>query len=174
MIARCLALGAVCLGVGCASPPPAADGATWTSGRLSVRVEATTERPLQLLGTAFELQGSSDHGELRLLSPLGTLLVAARWAPGSAVIRTPEGERSFDSLEDLSRQALGESLPLAALPDWVAGRPWPAAAHSVRPDGFEQLGWTVLTARQAEGWITAERRATPAIQLRVRLDRTQP
>lgn len=174
MIARAVALGTVWLVAGCASTPPASDSEAWTSGRLSVRVEATAERPLQMLSAAFELQGSDDHGELRLLSPLGTLLVAARWAPGSAVIRTPEGERSFDSLDELSRQALGESLPLAALPDWVAGRPWPAVAHSRHADGFEQLGWTVLTARQAEGWISAERRAAPAIQLRVRRDRAQP
>ena len=174
MIARAVALGTVWLVAGCASTPPASDSEAWTSGRLSVRVEATASQPLQMKSAAFELQGSNDRGELRLLSPLGTLLVAARWAPGSAVIRTPEGERGFASLDELSRQALGESLPLAALPDWVAGRPWPAVAHTLQSDGFEQLGWTVLTARQAEGWISAERRAAPAIQLRVRLDRAQP
>ena len=174
MIARALALGALSLLAACASTPPPPDAAAWTSGRLSVRVDATAQQPLQVLSNAFEMQGSGDQGELRLLSPLGTLLVAARWAPGSAVIRTPDGERSFDSLDGLAHQLLGESLPLAALPDWVAGRPWPAAPHSKLEGGFAQLGWTVQTARQTEGWITAERSAPPVIQLRVRLDRAQP
>ncbi|MBE0546249.1 MAG: outer membrane lipoprotein LolB, partial [Rubrivivax sp.] len=55
-------------------------------------------------------------------------------------------------------------------PDWVAGRPWPAAPHHVHDSGFEQLGWQVLLARQAEGWIEARRDTPPEVVVRVRLD----
>ena len=155
----------------CATPPPGpADGGPVTRGRLSLRVEAFAERPAQGLAAAFELQGHAERGELRLLSPLGGLLAAARWAPGQAVLDTPAGRQSFDSLDDLSLQALGEVLPLAALPDWLTGRPWPGAVHQVRPDGFEQLGWRVDLARQTEGWVLARRDAPPAVVLRIRLD----
>ncbi len=156
---------------GCATPAPAPGEAPWTAGRLSLRVDATPERAKQSLGVAFEVRGTGEQGELRLTSPIGTQLAAARWARGVAVLRTPEGERSFSSLDELSREALGEALPLAALPDWLNGRPWTAATHTVRSDGFDQLGWRVQTNRLAEGWISARRDSPPAIELRARLDR---
>ena len=158
----------------CVTAPPPAGGAPWTTGRLSLRADATPQQPAQSLSAAFELRGSGEAGELRLNSPLGTQLVAATWAPGHALLRTPEGERRFSSLEELSRQALGESLPLGALPDWLVARPWPAAAHTRNADGFEQLGWLVVTTRFAEGWVTAQRGTPPAVQLRVKLDRADP
>jgi outer membrane lipoprotein LolB len=153
---------------GCASrPKPAGD---WISGRLALRVEASAARQAQNVSAGFELRGDDREGELKLLSPLGTQLAAARWAPGLAALATPEGETRFDSLDALSLQALGEPLPLAALPDWLAGRPWRGAAHRPRDDGFEQLGWIVATSALAEGQLIARRAAAPAVTLRVRLD----
>ena len=166
-----VALAAAVLLSGCASTLPPAGGAPWTTGRLSLRADATPQQPAQSLSAGFELRGSGDSGELRLNSPLGTQLVAATWLPGQATLRTPQGERRFSSLEELSRQALGEPLPLAALTDWLAGRPWPGAAHTLKSDGFEQLGWFVVTQRFSEGWVSAQRVMPPAVQLRVKLDR---
>ncbi|MCY7314650.1 MAG: outer membrane lipoprotein LolB [Rubrivivax sp.] len=159
---------------GCATAPqPSSDQAAWTSGRLSLRVEATSERIVQSLSVVFELRGGADSGELRLTSPLGTQVAAAQWSPGQASLRTSEGERQFADLDALSRQALGETLPLAALPDWLAGRPWRGAAHRAQATGFEQLGWVVETNRLAEGWVSATREAAPTLKLRVRLDRPE-
>ena len=156
---------------GCASNPASFDPTTpWTTGRMSLRVDASGERPVQSVSASFELRGDGTRGELRLLSPLGTSLAHARWAPGQVGLETPEGWRSFDSLEALSQSALGESLPLAALPSWLAGRPWAGAEHLPVADGFEQLGWQVNLARQAEGFIEARRAAAPAVQLRIRID----
>ena len=130
----------------CATPPPAPGEAPWTSGRLIVRVDESAGQAAQSLSAAFELRGNGESGELRLNSPLGTRVV------------------------QLSRQALGEALPLAALPDWIAGRPWPVAPHVMAAEGFEQLGWSVRLARLAEGWIEARRAAPPQVLVRVRLD----
>ena len=174
MIRGLLAATVVAFTAGCATPTHTVSEAPWTSGRLSLRVDATPERIAQSLSATFELRGAGDRGELRLSSPLGTLMAAATWAPGQAVLRSPEGERRFVSLDDLARQALGEPLPLAALPDWLAGRPWPEAPHESQPGGFGQLGWRVQTERLAEGWISARRVAPPAVQLRVKLDRPDP
>ena len=174
MIRRALPLLAAALLAACATPRPQEGEGPWTTGRLSIRVDASAERTVQSLSAGFELQGNGAAGELRLNSPLGTRLVSALWAPGVALLRTPEGERRFGSLDELSRQALGEALPLAALPDWLGGRPWADAAHAVIEGGFEQLGWQVLLTRRGEGWIEARRAAPPAVLLRVRLDGTDP
>jgi outer membrane lipoprotein LolB len=160
----------------CATPRmPAQPGDTpWTSGRISVRVEASAERAAQGVSAAFELRGDGDSGELRLVSPLGSRLAAARWAPGVAVLDTPQGEQRYATLDALSRQALGEALPLAALPDWLIGRPWPGAAHAMTEGGFEQLGWQVQLTSRAQGLIEARRAAPPGVTVRVRLDNAQP
>lgn len=164
-----LALAAAWL-AGCATPQRAPGEAPWTTGRLSVRVDATPTQASQSMSAGFELRGGGDSGELRLNSPLGTRVATARWAPGQAVLQTPEGEQRFTDLDELSRRALGESLPLAALPDWLAARPWPGAGHTAGAEGFEQLGWQVQLARRAEGWIEAQRIALPVVRVRVKLD----
>jgi outer membrane lipoprotein LolB len=155
----------------CATPPQTRFPLNpWTTGRLSLRVEATADKPSQGLSTAFELRGTGDAGELRLLSPLGTRMATATWGSGRALLQTGDGERSFASLDELAVQALGEPLPLAALPDWLAGRPWPRQPFRAIADGFEQLGWQVNTSERAEGRVAARRESPPAVQLRVRLD----
>ena len=153
---------------GCATTTPVGPGETpWIGGRLSLRIDAN---PVQNVSAAFELRGNGNSGELRLNSPLGTRLAAARWSPGSAVLADSQGEQRYASLQDLSRKALGEVLPLAALPDWLAGRPWPDAPHAINPAGFEQLGWMVQLTRRADGFVEASRAAPPAVLLRVKLD----
>lgn len=122
------------------------------------------------MSAAFELRGNGERGELRLNSPLGTRVASARWSPGVAVLTTQDGEQGFADLEELSRRALGENLPLAALPDWLAGRPWAGAPHTVAAAGFEQLGWQVDLARRGEGWVQARRAAPPAVLVRVRIE----
>jgi len=164
-------LAAVVLLGACAAPPVlTGEGGPVISGRLSLRVEPLAERAAQGITAAFELQGNAERGELRLISPLGAQLAAARWAPGQALLDTPAGRQDFASLDDLSLQALGEVLPLAALPDWLAGRPWAGAAHRASANGFEQLGWRVDLARWSDGWVVATRDAPPIVSLRVRLD----
>ena len=165
---------AVALLSGCASLTREPGEPAWTTGRLSVRVEASADKIAQSMSAAFELRSNGDSGELRLNSPLGTRLASARWAPGEAVLSSIDGEQRFADLDELSRRALGENLPLAALPDWLAGRPWAGAPHIAAANGFEQLGWQVALGRRAEGWIEARRAAPPAVVVRVKIDETAP
>ena len=164
VVAAALVLGA------CASAPrPVGD---WTTGRLSVRVEANATQAERSFAAGFELRGSDTGGELRLVTPLGTQLAWARWSPSEAVLATADGEqRAFASLDDMALATLGERVPLAALPDWVAGRPWSGAASRPSSNGFEQLGWTVDLSRQGDGRIAARREAPPVVTVRVQLDR---
>ena len=61
-----------------------------------------------------------------------------------------------------------------ALPDWLAGRPWPGAVHRVMEDGFEQLGWIVALEKRADGLIEARRPAAPEVLVKLRLDADIP
>jgi outer membrane lipoprotein LolB len=166
---------AVLLG-GCAtSPPPATRAASDTlAGRMTVRVDATAGSAARSVTAVFDLQGGPQQGKLDLSTPLGTVLAQARWAPGRVALVTSQGERTFANLDDLTREVLGESLPVAALFDWLRGRPWPGAPSTptVPPGerGFRQLGWVVSVARFDEGWISAQREQAPAVVVRAKLD----
>ena len=159
----------------CTSVPRPPAGGDTLAGRLTVKVDATPTREARNLSAAFDLQGDPQQGRLDLSTPLGTVLAQARWAPGRVALVTPQGETLFASMDDLTREVLGESLPVAALFDWLRGRPWPGAPSTpnVAPSepGFGQLGWTVSLARFDEGWVAATRTQAPAVTVRARLDR---
>ena len=165
VVALAMLLGAA----GCATQAPE-DGPPWTRGRLSLRVEATASRPAVDLLAGFELRGTADAGELRLETSIGTRLAAARWSPTDAVLTGGDGERRYADLESLSAEVFGEALPLRALPDWLGGRPWAAAASRAAAGGFSQAGWRIDLSRHGEGHVVATRAAAPAVVLRVRLD----
>lgn len=151
----------------CATRPPAAalEGDHF-SGRLALKVEGPQGRSMS---ASFELDGGPRLGRLSLSTPLGTQIAQARWAPGEAVLANSDGERVYGDLDALSRDALGESVPLSALFDWLHGRPWAGAPSRDTSAGFEQLGWEVDLARKAEGWIVVTRQQ-PTVTLRVKLD----
>jgi outer membrane lipoprotein LolB len=163
--------------VACAAPQstlgPA--GSERLAGRLAVNVAAEAGAQARAMSASFELQGNARQGLLRLTTPLGTLAALAQWSPGAVRLATPQGESHFESLETLTREALGESIPVAALFDWLRGRPWPGAASlaTTPPDdaGFRQLGWTVSLAKFDEALVEARRDTPPAVTVRIKLDR---
>lgn len=139
---------------------------------MSVRVAATAGQAERAANMAFELRGTPEAGAIDFSTPLGSVVAQARWAPGRVVLVTPQGERAFDDLDSLSREALGEAVPVAALFDWLRGRPWPGAPYQ-RGEGvvFSQLGWQVDLARFSAGQVTASRAQAPAVTVRAVLDR---
>jgi outer membrane lipoprotein LolB len=169
----------------CATHPPPLSGAVH-AGKLAVRSDASETEPARSVSGQFELSGSPASGQLVLTSPIGTTVARARWSHPAGALGEPseieleaEGRTShFDSLDAMMQQALGDSLPLAAMFDWLAGRPWPAAPARRAADGqsFEQLGWHVDLAQFAPSrLITAERPSPPpALHVRVKLDAPEP
>ncbi|MEZ0207201.1 lipoprotein insertase outer membrane protein LolB [Ideonella sp.] len=160
---------------GCASLEPAVPitGGDTFAGRLSVRVEPIGSAPARSLAAAFDLRGTASAGSLGLSSPLGSMLAQARWQPGSVVLVTPQGSRRFTDLDALTREVLGESVPIEAWFDWLHGRPWPGAASTPQATaaGFDQLGWTVDLSRFATGAVSATRREPlPPVGVRIQLD----
>lgn len=161
------ALAATLLLAACATTPrPAPE----LSGRLAVRVQAQPDAAARSLVTQFELRGDATAGSLQLTTPIGLTAAEAHWQPGRAELVTPDGRRSFDSLDALAEQMLGEPLPLAALIEWLRGRPWAGAPSRLEAGGFEQLGWRIDLSRLGEGWVLAARERAPAVSVRARLE----
>ena len=168
---RALLVAAACAAAvwlaGCAGIGPSALQGERLSGRLSVRVEGDAARNFN---AAFELEGSSESGQLSLTTPLGIQLARADWSPRQVRLRSSDGERLYPDLESLAADALGERVPLAALFDWLHARPWPGAPSVGQPLGFSQLGWVIDVSRRAEGWVEARRAALPVVSVRAKLD----
>lgn len=155
---------------GCAQlpkAPPAATDQARLSGRISVTVAGDQHNRSTGGAASFELFGGPEAGRLELTSPLGSLVARADWRPGRVTLQTPSDERRFDDLDALTRELLGEAVPVAALFDWLKARPWPAAPHQKTSNGFEQLGWRIEPRLPA---LVATRLAEPVVTLRAKLD----
>lgn len=169
------------LAAGCATPvPPSAPAAAGEAitGRMVLRLLATPDRPARSVNALFDLQGDATQGQLDLSTPLGTTLARARWQPESVVLFTSDGETRHESLDTLTRDVLGEPVPVAPLFHWLRGRPWPGAASQPLPTtaspgarGFVQLGWSIDLSRYDDGAIAARREQPTPVTLDVRLDR---
>lgn len=167
--------------LGCTTPAsliPAgpAPGGVSLSGRISVKIEpgaGSAETLTQSLTAQFELDGRPDDGLLSLSTPLGTLMAQARWVGDHAELTGPDGKRKAGTLEQLTSEALGQSIPVGAMMSWLQGR---AAADSpsiplIEPDqGFEQLGWRINLNRWSDRLIVATRDDADHITVRVKLD----
>jgi outer membrane lipoprotein LolB len=150
---------------------PTGDGDAF-SGRLVLRVEPLGTAPARAFSAAFDLRGDSRTGALGLSTPLGSMLAQARWRPGEVVLVTPQGTRQFADLGGLTREVLGESVPIEAWFDWLHGRPWTGASSiAATATSFAQLGWTVDLGRFDEGAVSAQRsEPLPVVTVRIRLD----
>lgn len=155
-------------------------------GRLSLKLGAFGQAASTGSQMAFELDVKDNQGTLSLSTPLGTRMAMVRWQalamPGQATaqLETAEGMETFESLESLTQQLLGEALPLQAMLHWLSGTPSPALPHeaaqgqpSATPRAFGQAGWQVDATALQEGKLNAFRAETPtqrSVTLRLRLD----
>jgi outer membrane lipoprotein LolB len=114
---------------------------------LQARLSITQRDERWLLGMAWHHQ--PDGEALSFLSPLGTVLATLSATALGAQLQVSEKEwLEAPTLDALAERAVGFTLPLSALPDWVLGR-----AHQVEPEGvrdekgrwqqFVQAGWKV-------------------------------
>lgn len=157
-----------------AEPQP---GGVSLSGRISVRVEPGANNldpgPAQSVTAQFELEGSPDDGLLNLSTPLGTRMAQARWLGDRAELIGPDGQRKSGHLDTLTREALGQSLPVGAMMSWLQGSPADNIASSPLPlpdRGFTQMGWVINLNRWADRFVIASRDDPDHIEVRVKLD----
>ena len=150
------------LAAACTTVPPAlpSEASEVLSGRLALRVEPVANEAPRSVSAAFDLRGDSRAGTLGLSTPLGSMLAQARWSPAEVVLTTPRETRRFASLDALTREALGESVPIEAWFDWLRGRPWPGAPHAAEPrrPGIDSRGGGLSPARLARRPVAVRRR----------------
>jgi len=136
---------------GCATRGAVAPG-SW-SGRLALRVDS---QPVQAFSAQFDLQGDARAGELRLSSVIGQTLATVRWSAAGAELQRGQDITRRGSLDELTAELTGAPLPVAALFDWLAGRPG------------EANGWRADLSGQPQGRLVARReQPAPTAELRV-------
>jgi outer membrane lipoprotein LolB len=142
----------------CASPRmPVDDPQAYWSGRMAIQV---LKHPPESMSASFELQGSAQKGELLMLSPIGTTLARLVWTPDWAQLTQGSQAVESSNLPTLVERLTGTELPIAALFEWLAGRP------------AQVPGWHADLSGHAQGRISAERLVpTPATAVRIVLDR---
>ena len=114
----------------------------------------------QSFSAVFALEGTPERGELTLSTPLGTVLAALQWAPGRAVLQSPRGDQTADSLDTLLTAALGSAIPVPALFAWLQG------------DAATATGWQADLSGLDGGRLVAVRsQPLPRATLRIALDR---
>lgn len=158
------ALGALMLGAGCVlfsgctSLRPTNDlfagtqdaDATITryQGRFSARyTQNNTEQ--SAVGSFLWRERGADV-QLELMSPLGQTLAIVSQSNQGATLELPnQPPRRAPEVDTLMQDALGFSLPVSGLRDWLRARPAPGTPARVardaqsRPETIEQNGWTV-------------------------------
>lgn len=132
----------------------------------------------------FALSIHADGLTLDLSSPLGNTLARIDTDANGARLVAPDGNGSLQRLQGpnadaLTEQALGWSLPVSGIGDWIVGRPVPVRPYrSVGEGAIEQDGWTIRVLERFGGdsaprRLSFERPAaapSPAITLRLVLD----
>lgn len=114
----------------------------------------------QSFSAFFSLEGSTERGNLRLSTPLGTVLAELVWSPEGAVLTSSQGSRQASSLDALLAEALGSPVPVEALFAWLHG------------ETLQIAGWQADLSQLPEGRLQAVREAPPPRStLRVVLDR---
>lgn len=123
-------------------------------GRLSLKV---LKNPPEQFSANFELNGRPDNGELALYSPIGTTLAVARWTPFNAQLLEGQQVKSFESIEAMTLQMTGSSLPLPEILAWLD------------QDGAALPGWTLRSETSPNSRRVFAKRESPSPMLELTL-----
>jgi outer membrane lipoprotein LolB len=118
-------------------------GSYW-QGRLALKVHST---PMQAFSADFELQGNAEAGTLSFFTPLGSTAARLEWDVDGAQLQTTGEPQRFESLDALTLNTTGATLPIHSLFAWLNG------SESLTP------GWQVNLQDLPNGRISAQRLA---------------
>ncbi|WP_053244053.1 lipoprotein insertase outer membrane protein LolB [Achromobacter sp. DMS1] len=170
----------------CTTPRPiegAAPGAFSRVGRFAITVNEEGGKQSAVQGGFSWLDDGSRY-VLDLTNPLGSTEARVEGGPGAATLTKADGTRlSADNPDALAAEALGSSMPVSGLRDWLRGRlpASPQASGVTRDDighlaAFEQGGWHARLSRyDAQGpCLLVLERQEPGRRILVRLVVNQP
>lgn len=143
--------------LGCAATPPNTDGAAQQvfRGRMGIKVQG---QPDNSWSAGFQLTGSADAGQMRLVSPIGTTLALARWAPQEASIERGQTIQRYSDASAMVRELLGADFQMTQLWAWLERKP-------LRVPGWDLQ--TTLRPDQSQLLVAHKAQPEPAITLRV-------
>ena len=113
----------------CALPPQKGSPSdTVWNGRLAMTIHSN---PTESVQAGFELSGNAQHGQLLLLTPIGTTAASAQWSPERVVVQRGQSQQTFANTESMMVALTGAPVPLDALFDWLRGSANAVAGWSV-------------------------------------------
>ena len=152
-------------------------------GRFAITVNEESGKQNAVQG-GFSWSDDGRRYVLDLTNPLGSTEARVEGQPGSASLTKADGTRLVaDNPDALAEDALGSSMPVAGLRDWLRGKlpaePEPGELSRDelgRPAGFEQGGWRVRLSRyDTKGpMLLVMERQEPGRRILVRLVVNQP
>jgi outer membrane lipoprotein LolB len=168
---------AIYLIAGCAGPVKSkaqndlnlnAPAPAFWAGRLSLVVAAADGAGSgQSLSGGFELRGNARLGELDFSAPTGQIVMQLLWSPSGATLIQGGERKQYASTQALLDQAIGASISMAQLFDWLHGNK-PADTNPSAPAAG---AWQVDLSGYERGRIVARRSAPQAAELRIVLER---
>lgn len=136
---------------GCATAPHVDSDASATfdtHGRLSVHYRDFASGKDDTVFGRFDWIEHGKTVDLSLLDPLGQSIAIVHAEPAHATLRLADG-RTFEgnSAEDLTKEALGYTVPIAGLRSWLLGHAdEPSDIPAKDADGaivLHEMGWTI-------------------------------
>lgn len=171
----------------CTTTPKPIEGASADAfsriGRFAITVNEEGGKQNAVQG-GFSWSDDGQRYVLDLTNPLGSTEARVEGRPGAASLTKSDGTRlQADNPDALAEEALGSSMPVSGLRDWLRGRlPAEPEASDVardelgRPTTFEQGGWRANLSRYDTlgPQMLVLQRQEPGRRIMVRLVVNQP
>lgn len=171
----------------CTTTPKPIEGASADAfsriGRFAITVNEEGGKQNAVQG-GFSWSDDGQRYVLDLTNPLGSTEARVEGRPGAASLTKADGTRlQADNPDALAEEALGSSMPVSGLRDWLRGRlPVDPEASDVarddlgRPTSFEQGGWRANLSRYDNlgPRMLVLQRQEPGRRIMVRLVVNQP
>jgi len=171
----------------CTTTPKPIEGASADAfsriGRFAITVNEESGKQNAVQG-GFSWSDDGRRYVLDLTNPLGSTEARVEGQPGSASLTKADGTRlTADNPDALAEDALGSSMPVSGLRDWLRGKlPADPEATAIkrddlgRPTAFEQGGWQANLSRYDTlgPQLLVLQRQEPGRRIMVRLVVNQP
>ncbi len=171
----------------CTTTPKPIEGASADAfsriGRFAITVNEEGGKQNAVQG-GFSWSDDGQRYVLDLTNPLGSTEARVQGRPGAATLTKADGTRlEADNPDALAEEALGSSMPVSGLRDWLRGKlPAEPEASDItrddrgRPTAFEQGGWRANLSRYDNlgPQMLVLQRQEPGRRIMVRLVVNQP